>query len=227
MPDQPAGAVVLDTDVASRSFKGLVPAPLAARLVGRQPNGLGSYTIFSLPTGAGFIDPSDCPCTGDFDMIGADHNGFYLDVNEFGQTSYHGADLFATSKSGLIAAANGGPAPTVFLYTVPTQSDPFGGFRLAPTDATQGSQSPNTEYFVEADGNLASNTSLEVWALLRTGTLNGSSPTAPPLVEKSVETEGYSTPPPATQKAGPIPFGNSVAPWWHSQWTAASRPSRT
>jgi toxin FitB len=37
LPDQPAGAVVLDTDVASRTFKGLVPAPLAARLVGRQP----------------------------------------------------------------------------------------------------------------------------------------------------------------------------------------------
>ena len=178
--------------------------------VSKTTNGLGSYTIFSLPTGAGFINPADCPCTGDFDMIGADHNGFYLDVNEFGQTSYHGADLFATSKSGLIAAANGGPVPTVFLYTVPTQSDPFGGFRLAPTDATQGSRSPNTEYFVEADGNLASNTSLEVWALLRTGTLNGPSPTAPPLVEKSVETEGYSVPPPATQKAGPIPFGNSV-----------------
>jgi hypothetical protein len=178
--------------------------------VSRTTNGLGRYTIFSLPTGAGFINPADCPCTGDFDMIGADHNGFYLDVNEFGQTSYHGADLFAMSKRGLIAAANGGPGPTVFLYTVPTNSDPFGGFRLAPTVATQGSRSPNTEYFVEADGNLASNTSLEVWALLRTGTLNGPSPTAPPLVEKSVETEGYSVPPPATQKAGPIPFGNSV-----------------
>ena len=135
--------------------------------VSRTTNGLGNYTIFSIPTGAGFIDPSDCPCTGDFDMIGADNNGFYLDVNEFGQTSYHGADLFAVSKRGLIAAANGGTA-TVFLYTVPTQSDPFGGFRLAPASTTQGSRFPNTEYFVENDGNLFSNTSLEVWALLHT-----------------------------------------------------------
>jgi hypothetical protein len=177
--------------------------------VSKTTNGLGSYTIFSLPTGGGFINPSDCPCTGDFDMIGADNNGFYLDVNEFGQTSYHGADIFATSKRGLIAAANGGTA-FVFLYTVPTGSDPFGGFRLAPASTTQGSRFPNTEYFVENDANLNSNTSLEVWALLRTGSLNGSSPTAPPLVEKSVETEGYSIPPPATQKAGPIPFGNTV-----------------
>jgi hypothetical protein len=177
--------------------------------VSRTTNGLGSYTIFSLPTGAGFIDPSDCPCTGDFDMIGADNNGFYLDVNEFGQTTYHGAVIFAVSKRGLISAANGGSA-TGFLYTVPTASDPFGGFRLAPASTTQGSPFPNTEYFVENDANLFSNTSLEVWALLHTGTLNGTSPTAPPLVETSVETEGYSIPPPATQKAGPIPFGNSV-----------------
>jgi hypothetical protein len=98
----------------------------------------------------------------------------------------------------------------MFVYTVPTQSDPFGGFRLAPASTTQGSRSPNTEYFVEADANLASNTSLETWALLRTGTLNGPSPTAPPLVENGVATEGYSVPPPATQKGGPIPFGNTV-----------------
>ncbi|MGN6676630.1 MAG: hypothetical protein ACTHKL_02485 [Streptosporangiaceae bacterium] len=177
--------------------------------VSNSTNGLGSYTIFSLPAGAGFIDPSDCPCEGDFDMIGADNNGFYLEVQEFGQTTYHGAVIFAVSKRGLIAAANGGTT-VGFIYTVPTEADPFGGFRIAPTSTTQGSRFPNTEYFVENDANLFSNTSLEVWALLRTGTLNGSSPTAPPLVETSVETEGYSIPPPATQKSGPIPFGNSV-----------------
>ncbi len=37
LPDAPANAVVLDTDVASRSFKGRLPATLAARLAGRQP----------------------------------------------------------------------------------------------------------------------------------------------------------------------------------------------
>ena len=34
LPDAPANAVVLDTDVASRSFKGRLPATLAARLAG-------------------------------------------------------------------------------------------------------------------------------------------------------------------------------------------------
>lgn len=37
LPDAAANAVVLDTDVASRSFKGRLPPTLAARLVGRQP----------------------------------------------------------------------------------------------------------------------------------------------------------------------------------------------
>jgi len=37
LPEPPAGAVVLDTDVASRSFKGRLPSSLAARLAGRQP----------------------------------------------------------------------------------------------------------------------------------------------------------------------------------------------
>jgi hypothetical protein len=73
---------------------------------------------------------------------------------------------------------------------------------------TQGSAAPNDEYFVEANANQFSDTSLEVWALLGTDSLNVSS--APPLVESNVATEGYSIPPPATQKAGPIPFGKSV-----------------
>ncbi len=37
LPEEQAGAVVYDTDVASRSFKGRLPAALATRLVGRQP----------------------------------------------------------------------------------------------------------------------------------------------------------------------------------------------
>ena len=37
MPEPPAEAVVLDTDVASRSFRERLPPRLAARLVGKQP----------------------------------------------------------------------------------------------------------------------------------------------------------------------------------------------
>jgi toxin FitB len=37
LPDTSASAVVLDTDVASLSFRGRLPSELAARLAGRQP----------------------------------------------------------------------------------------------------------------------------------------------------------------------------------------------
>jgi hypothetical protein len=37
LPEPPAEAVVLDTSVASRSFRERLPPRLAARLVGRQP----------------------------------------------------------------------------------------------------------------------------------------------------------------------------------------------
>jgi predicted nucleic acid-binding protein len=37
LPEPPCGAVALDTDVASQSFRGRLPSALAARLVGRQP----------------------------------------------------------------------------------------------------------------------------------------------------------------------------------------------
>jgi predicted nucleic acid-binding protein len=37
LPEPPAEAVVLDTDVASRSFRERLPPRLATRLVGKQP----------------------------------------------------------------------------------------------------------------------------------------------------------------------------------------------
>jgi len=37
LPEPPAEAIVLDTDVASRSFRERLPPRLAARLVGKQP----------------------------------------------------------------------------------------------------------------------------------------------------------------------------------------------
>jgi hypothetical protein len=180
--------------------------------VSRTKNALGAYTIFSFDTSTSVIDNSICPCLGDFDMVGADNSGFYITTNEFPITGpgFNGTNLYAMSKKGLIAAANGGPAVPVFLYPIPTLSDPFGAYHLAPSSVTQGSAVPNTEYFVESDANNVGNSALEVWALTGTKSLNASTPTAPPLSEASVATQGYSQPPNAVQKSGPIPFGNTV-----------------
>jgi hypothetical protein len=171
-------------------------------------NALGSYRVFSFSTDASALSPTgtDCPCVGDFDMVGMDNSGFYITTNEFGQTSYHGANVYAFSKSGLISWANGAPFPGGFNYGVPTLADPFGAYHLAPSQVTQNSSSPNTEYFTESDSNSLSNNALEVFALTGTNSLNSS--VAPPLVATNVATEGYSSPPNAVQKAGPIPLGN-------------------
>jgi hypothetical protein len=179
--------------------------------VSQTTDALGNYTIFSIPTQTSVIDNTQCPCLGDFDMIGADNSGFYITTNEFGIPGvgggFNGTNLYALSKAGLIAAANGAPLPTLFHYPIPTLSDPFGAYHLAPSSVTQGSKVPNTEYFVESDGNDFSNSALEVWALTSTDLLNSTGPTLAPAA--TVATEGYSTPPNAVQKSGPIPFGNT------------------
>jgi hypothetical protein len=173
---------------------------------------LGAYRVFSFTTDTSALNPTgaDCPCVGDFDMVGMDNSGFYITTNEFGQTSYHGANVYAFSKSGLISWANSAPNifPTGFDYGVDTLADPFGAYHLAPSQVTQGSSSPNDEYFAESDANDFSNSALEVYALLGTNSLNSN--VAPPLVATNVATEGYSLPPKAVQKAGPIPLGASL-----------------
>ncbi len=174
--------------------------------VSQTSNALGNYTVFSFSTDNSVLNPSDCPCVGDFDMVGMDNSGFYIETNEFGQTSYHGANIYAFSKSGLISCANGGSCPVGFQYAVPTSSDPFGAFHLAPSQVTQGSRAPNDEYFTESDANSLANTSLEVYALLGTNSLNSN--VAPLLAATNVATEGYSLPPNATQKSGPLPLGD-------------------
>jgi hypothetical protein len=172
---------------------------------------LGFYRVFSFSTDTSALNPTgtDCPCVGDFDMVGMDNSGFYITTNEFGQSqALHGANIYAFSKSGLIAWANGAPFPGGFNYGVNTFADPFAAYHLAPSQVTQGSSSPNDEYFTESDANDLSNRALEVYALTGTNSLN--SGVAPPLVATNVATEGYSQPPNAVQKAGPIPLGKAL-----------------
>lgn len=175
-------------------------------------NGLGGYTIFSVPTGQGWVEPGDCPCFGDYDMVGADNSGFYITVNEFSLISggFHGTAIFAMSKKALIQATVTKAPVLTFVYAVPYYADQFAAYHLAPSSVVQGSKAPNNEYFVESDSNAFSDSALQVWALLATWKLNLSTPVAPKLVVKSTATEGYSFPPLAIQKQGQIPLGNSV-----------------
>jgi hypothetical protein len=61
---------------------------------------------------------------------------------------------------------------------------------------------------VESNGDAASGTGLEVYALLNTALLDHGK--RPALVSQLVPAEAYSTPPNAAQKAGPTPYGSSL-----------------
>ena len=168
----------------------------------------GSYTVFSWDT----TDPSTagCPCFGDYDTLGADNNGIYIGTDEFGVASgaYNGAIIYAVSKEELESYAASGIAPVVFGYRL-TQ-DSFGQpYIVAPTTTPAGATfAPNTEYFVESNGNAATGNYLLVYALNDTSSL--ATPAAPLLYRARVNTETYSLPPDAAQRPGSRPLGRAV-----------------
>ncbi|MGH9746236.1 MAG: hypothetical protein ACRD59_09030 [Candidatus Acidiferrales bacterium] len=160
-----------------------------------------------------------CPCFGDQPLFGTDKFGVYQTTNEFGQF-FNGAQVYAISKSKLVAAANGGPAPVVIGLDASQQLVPFGGLSYSIQPATapeqddwdhdQGGAIRNgAEYFLSAlqfvdtfDNRIA------VWALTNTRSLNSSAPTLA-LSFAVLNSETYGQPNPAAQKLGNIPLGAS------------------
>jgi hypothetical protein len=177
-------------------------------------NPFGSYAIYTIDTTDEANTANGCPCFGDYDMVGADANGFYITTNEFPilNGGFNGTVMYAMSKSALIASASSGNPVTIDRYAITYASDPYAAYHLSPSTVTQGSPAPGTEYFVESNANLpndAVTSGLEVYALLDTASLNtGGTPT---LVRTTVGTEQYTeTVPNALQKSGPTPLGSSV-----------------
>ncbi len=168
----------------------------------------GTYTIYSFDTTD--ASTAGCPCFGDYDQLGADNNGIYIATDEFGiaTPAYNGAIVYAISKETLEIAAAEGFAPTGFGYRL--AKDPFGQpYIVAPTSTPPNAKfAPDTEYFVESNSNAPSDNRLLVYALNDTSTL--ASPAPPNLYRTKVNTEAYSFPNDAAQKAGPRPLGNSV-----------------
>lgn len=167
---------------------------------------LGSYTIWSIPTAD--KGTKNCPCFGDFDQLGVDNNGIYISTNEFGLVSgYNGVIIYAVSKQTIENVSTTGIPPTFFRYRVP--KDSFGlTYHIAPAQSPPGARfAPNTEYFVEANNNKASDDHLEVYAMKDTSLL--AQPAAPPLTHVRIATQSYAFPPDASQKRGPIPLGNA------------------
>lgn len=177
--------------------------------VSNTPDVLGSYTIYALNSDD--ATTSGCPCFGDFDQIGADANGFYVSVNEFGDFSgaFNGAIIYAYSKKALENTGFGEPQPGAIVYRL--LSDPFGQpYHVAPAQSPLGARyAKGTEYFVESNSDANRDHKLVVYALTKTGRLQAGE--APTLVETTVKSEPYAFPPDAAQPAGYSPLAHKVA----------------
>lgn len=198
---------------------------------------LGSWTVFHLPVqndGTDGTPDHNCharvrinnvptlihaQCLGDYPHIGMDANGLYITTNEFdlftpGQ--FHGAQIYAISKQGLIS---GGPANVVqFDTTALAPTLPFGiqGFTVFPA------LSPGTDFRTDNGGTEFLLSSLAIfsstrsfdelvtWQLTNTQSLNSASP-AVNLITGTVNTQTYAVPSSSFQKVGPFPQGQCLA----------------
>ena len=229
--------LTFDTDPASGAFTGPTHVDIA---VSRTGNPTGAWTVFHLNTTNdgtnGTPSHTGCPCLGDQPLIGADANGFYISTNEFPvfANGFNGAQLYAISKWGLAAAANGGPIPAVAMINAGALATPdVDGIwysiqpATSPADGGQGNQNGpgnqngqgnqagqrnGTEYFLSAlDFFGSSDNRIAAWALTNTRSLNRSTPNVQ-LSNVVIGSESYASTSiwGVSQKPGPTPLADCI-----------------
>lgn len=185
----------------------------------------GNYGRFSFGTTndglGGTPSEPNCPCEGDQPRIGADAHGFYISTDSYpihGLFNSNGGELYAMSKQGLAAAANGARVPT--LVAIHVGAVIIGGF---PANAVQpaetpegGGYAPNREYFLStpdyngfATKGGAGARAVVLWTLSGTSSLARRSPSVT-LRHAIIPSERYAPPVPAVQKPGPRSLGRSL-----------------
>jgi hypothetical protein len=188
--------------------------------VSQTPSPVGTWNLYSFETTD--ASRSGCPCFGDFPMIGADTNGFFISTNEYSifGPEFYGTQLYAVDKAGLAAG--------LALVTVdnlqigPSVANPDGPCTgssatcwntlqpAASASAVYDSRFGGTEYLTSAldfGGTLDNRVAL--WAVSNTITLRGLAP-ALGLYDDVIASETYGLPNMAAQKSGPIPYGDSL-----------------
>jgi hypothetical protein len=194
------------------------PAPSTQFVaVSKTSDPLGNYEVFGFDTTDAANSLGDCPCFGDYDMIGADANGFYITTNEFSNVGlapgFNGTVMYAFSKFRLELAADGFGLPSVARYAI--TGDSFGSsggnnpYHLSPSSTPQNGQFGwNTEYFVESDSNALADNHLIVYALTNTfSLLFGGTPS---LQATEIGSEAYAFPPDAAQAPGTLTLGPTI-----------------
>jgi len=159
-------------------------------------------------------------CIGDFPHIGADKYGVYITTNEYsffgdgseGGFAYTGAQIYAFSKSQLVAGA---ATPTMVSFENPFLG-PFRSFTVWPAISPAGQEelsNGGTEFFLSStlgDGSETGNFApvenrIGVWAITNTSSIDSAHP-ALQLSNKLIHADKYTLPPEATQKDGPTPL---------------------
>jgi len=187
----------------------------------------GAFTVFMYDVTDdglnGTPNHAGCPCYGDQPLLGADGFGVFQTTNEYGATAFNGAQIYAISKSQLVAAASSptAPLPVVVHIDASQQLLPYGGLSysiqpatsLAAGDESNGKDNDShdgVEYFLSAlqfidtfDNRIA------VWAVSNTESLSRKSPSLS-LTFDVISSETYGQPNPAVQKAGDFPLGTSL-----------------
>jgi hypothetical protein len=192
---------------------------------------LSTFNIFSIDTTDdgtnGTQNHVGCPCFGDQPLMGTDANGFYYTTNEFSITALtgggpvfsNGAQVYALSKRKLTANLS----PTVVHFGDISLTPGHHARSLQPAQSLfsgegdtesndQESHNRGVEFFVShLNFTHTLDNRLAIWALSGTRTLDEFSPTVE-LTNTIINSEVYGDPPPATQEAGPNPFGASLSP---------------
>ena len=199
--------ITLEQDPDSGALTGASHVDIA---VSQSKDPTGAWTVFHLDTtnGDGSLpNHAGCPCFGDQPLIGFDGTGFYISTNEFSTLGpeFNGAQIYATSKWKLAAAADNLGAPGVVVA--------FDGLPLAegiaysvqPADSVGGYPGGNngTEYFLSAlqFGPAPLDNRIAIWSLTGTNSLNGLHPHLK-LQSHVMRSEVYGQPNPAEQRNG-------------------------
>jgi hypothetical protein len=169
----------------------------------------GTYNIYVMDSTD--VQSPSCPCLLDYPQIGSDQFGFYISANEYNTSSIDFIDavILAISKKDL---ASGAVSPTVSKFSIPYLT----GYEFAiqpastPPGASPFVAAGGVEFFVSSQSDIAIDSSLSIWALSNTASLQSTTPGLL-LTQTTIPTLTYFFPGEAKQRPGPIPYGASLS----------------
>jgi hypothetical protein len=162
--------------------------------VSTSANPTGSWVVYKIPTSN--VSHAGCPCLADYPILGVDQYNVYISTNEFtsDESSFNGAQLYAVSKSQVVAGRRGVNIAKFENLTIAGAP----AFHVQPAN-TYGNAA--AEWMMNSlDPNGTSDHRLGVWALTNPQAVSAGG--TPGLSVRVIQSEGYSFPPKAQTPPG-------------------------